>query len=46
MTHPSKEVGKLAAQSILTMIENPHYKVKHTFTPELMIRESVYSLGD
>ena len=46
ITHPSKEVGKLAAQSILTMIENPHHKVNHTFTPELIIRESVYSFDE
>lgn len=46
ITHPSKEIGKLAAQSILTMINNPHHIVNHTFTPELIIRESVYSLND
>ena len=45
ITHPSKEVGKLAAQSILTMIENPHHRVNYTFTPELIIRDSVHSLN-
>ena len=44
VTHPSKEVGKLAAQSILTMIENPHHRVNHTFVPELVIRESVHAI--
>lgn len=45
ITHPSKEIGKLAAQSILTMIKNPYHLVHHTFTPELIIRESVCSLN-
>jgi len=44
VTHPSKEVGKLAAQSILTMIENPHHRINYMFTPELVVRESVYRL--
>ena len=44
ITHPSKEIGKLAAQSILTMLENPHHKIKHVFTPELFVRESVCSI--
>jgi GntR family transcriptional regulator of arabinose operon len=46
ITHPSKEIGKLAAQSILAMIKNPHHQVHYTFTPELVMRESVYSLND
>ena len=45
ITHPSNELGKLAARSILVMIENPHHKINHTFVPELIVRESVYSLG-
>ncbi|MGL4337449.1 MAG: GntR family transcriptional regulator [Turicibacter sp.] len=40
VTHPNKELGKLAADSILKMINNPHYEVKHVFTPNLIIRDS------
>lgn len=46
ITHPSREIGKLAAQSILTLIENPQHKINHVFTPELIIRESVHSLAE
>ena len=45
ITHPSREIGKLAAQSILAMIENPHHRVNHTFTPKLIVRESVHTIG-
>lgn len=41
VTHPAKELGKLAAESILTMIKNPHYEIKHIYQPELIIRDSV-----
>ncbi len=41
VTHPAKELGRLAAESILTMIENPHWEVKHIYKPELIMRESV-----
>ena len=44
ITHPSQEVGKLAANSILAMIEDPHHKINHTFTPELIVRESVHEI--
>jgi len=44
VTHPSREIGKLAAQSILALIENPFHQVNHTFTPELIIRDSVHPL--
>ena len=42
VTHPSREIGKLAATSILAMIQNPHHTIKHTFTPELITRQSVH----
>jgi len=45
VVHPSKEVGKLAALSILTMIENPLHTVNHTFSPDMVIRESVTKLN-
>ena len=41
ITHPSREIGKLAAKSILTMIENPHFKLKHIFEAQLVIRDKV-----
>jgi len=41
ITHPSVEIGKLAASSILKMLENPYHTVKHVFTPELIVRDSV-----
>ncbi|MBQ4164684.1 MAG: substrate-binding domain-containing protein, partial [Turicibacter sp.] len=41
ITHPKEELGQLAAKSILKMIENPLYKIKHTYRPELIVRQSV-----
>ena len=41
MTHPKEELGQLAAESILKMIENPLYEIKHTYRPELIMRQSV-----
>lgn len=44
VTHPGQELGRLAAESILTMIENPHYEVKHIYKPELIVRQSVQKI--
>ena len=41
MNHPKEELGKLAAESLLKMIENPLYEIKYTYRPELIIRQSV-----
>jgi len=41
ITHPGKELGNLAAESILTMINQPQYTLKHIYTPNLIIRNSV-----
>jgi len=41
VTHPGKELGRLAAESILTMIKDPSYTIKHTYTPTLITRDSV-----
>jgi len=46
ITHPSQEVGKLAAESILSMIHNPHHRIKHVFSPELIVRSSVYDINE
>ena len=42
ITHPGKELGKLAAESILKMITNPQYTLKHIYRPSLIIRNSVH----
>ena len=44
LTHPGKELGKLAAESILTMIENPHYNINYVFSPELINRKSIQNI--
>lgn len=41
ITHPKEQLGMLAAESILKMIENPYLEVKYTYKPELIKRESV-----
>ena len=41
VTHPGKELGRLAAESILMMIENPDYEIKYVYEPELIVRQSV-----
>ena len=41
VTHPGEEMGKLAAESILQIINNPNHKIRYTFQPELVIRSSV-----
>lgn len=40
VTHPGKELGRLAAESILKMIENPCYELRHVYEPELIVRKS------
>ena len=44
VTHPGKELGRLAAESILMMIENPDYEIKYVYEPELIVRQSVKKL--
>ncbi|MCL1948736.1 MAG: GntR family transcriptional regulator [Turicibacter sp.] len=41
VTHPGTTLGETAAHSILTMIENPHYKIQQVIEPELVERASV-----
>jgi len=41
ITHPGAEMGKLAASSLLKMIENPNHKIQHAYRPTLVIRDSV-----
>ncbi|MCL2221452.1 MAG: GntR family transcriptional regulator [Oscillospiraceae bacterium] len=42
--HPSREIGKLAAESVLELIENPNHTVRHLFAPQLVIRDSVRNI--
>ena len=44
VSHPKGELGRLAAESLLTMIENQTFEIKHLYEPELVIRESVKKL--
>ena len=41
ITHPGVEMGKLAAESILQIIDNPNHKIQYTYQPELVVRNSV-----
>jgi len=41
VTHPGEELSKLATTSLLTMIENPHFEIKHVYQPSIIIRDSV-----
>ena len=45
ITHPGIEMGKLAAVSILKMIDNPDYKLQYTYKPSLVIRNSVRNIN-
>jgi GntR family transcriptional regulator of arabinose operon len=44
ITHPGAELGKLATESLLAIIQNPHYEIQHVFKPQLVIRNSVKKL--
>ena len=44
VSHPKGDLGRLAAESLLTMIENQAFEIKHLYKPELIIRESVKKL--
>ena len=41
VTHPGAEMGRLAASTLLKMIENPNHKIQHVYQPTLVIRDSV-----
>lgn len=44
VTHPGPELGRLATESLLAIIQNPHYEIQHTFDPTLVVRNSVKKL--
>ena len=41
IAHRGEDIGKLAAESILEIIQNPEHTVRHVYKPELIIRDSV-----
>lgn len=41
ITHPGTEIGKLAAENILKIIENFNRKIHHTYQPKLIVRGTV-----
>jgi len=41
VTHPGVEMGRLAAESLSKIIDNPGKKIQHTYQPSLVIRDSV-----
>lgn len=41
ITHPGEEMGELAAESLLKIIDKPNHKIHYTYQPTLVIRESV-----
>ena len=44
VTHPGDDLGRLATESLLSTIENPHHEIRHTYKPELIVRSSVKRL--
>jgi len=44
VSHPGPDLGKLATESLLAIIQNPHYEIQHVFDPTLVIRNSVKKL--
>ena len=44
VTHPGSDLGKLATESLLAIIQNPHYEIQHVFDPQLIVRNSVKKL--
>ena len=41
LSHPGSYLGKLATESLIKMMQNPNYEVKHIFEPYLVERSSV-----
>jgi len=41
ITHPGPEMGRLATESLLKIIDSPRYNVHHIYTPQLIVRDSV-----
>jgi len=44
VTHPGTEMGRLAAESLLEIIDNPERSIHHVYKPELVVRDSVQDI--
>ncbi len=44
LTHPKEILGRFAAESMLRLMNHPNDEIKHSYIPELMIRNSVLKL--
>lgn len=44
VTHPKEDMGRLAAKTIIDMIENNREKINYVYTPEILERDSVKSM--
>ena len=44
VTHPGVEIGRLAAESLLKIIDDPQHPVRHIYKPQLVIRDSVRNI--
>ena len=45
ITHPGLDMGRLAAQSLLKIVNTPLQIVRHVFEPELVVRDSVQNIS-
>jgi len=41
ITHPGQETGRLAAETLLAIIDDPRRSIRHIYKPQLMVRDSV-----
>ena len=44
ITHPGEDMGRLAAQTLLKIMQNPTHRIKHVYKPQLIIRDSARRL--
>lgn len=45
LMYPSYEIGRLAAEAIITKLKNPDRKIRHILTPKIKMRNSVKNLN-
>ena len=45
VTHPGVDMGRLAAESLLKMVNAPSQLIRHVFKPELIVRDSVQDIA-
>jgi len=44
ISHPGSTMGKLAAESLLKIMQNPTNNIRHVYNPKLVVRDSVRKL--